>query len=82
MKGNRTAATKPYFSPETGLMPSGSVKDQLQNLLNQGFFDKVDTCIIGLATADSYNTMHLGRVWDCLALDSILHEELLNQLKG
>ena len=81
MKGSRTDTSKPFYSPETGLMPSGSVKDQLQLLIDQGFFDSVDTCVIGISTSEAYNTMHLGRVWDCLALDSILHEELLNQLK-
>ena len=75
--GNKEARVQPSFSPSTGLMPHGTVKEQLEALLKEGFFDQVDTCIIGVSTLDDYNTLQLGKYWDCLALDAILHENLI-----
>jgi hypothetical protein len=60
--------SKPIYSPETGLMLSGTVKEQLQNMLDAGYFDDVDTMILATATPNSYSTYHIGRVWDCFAL--------------
>ena len=77
----RLKPSAPCFSPITGLMPSGTVKDQLQAMLDAGLFDSVDSMVLSCATPDTYNSYHAGKTWDCLALHFHLGLYLQEQLR-
>lgn len=73
---------KPTFNPSTGLMPHGTVKQQLQALLDSGFFDETNSLIFASATATNYRAHHMGTTWDCMALSVALNAYIQEELNG
>jgi len=73
--------SSPHFDPELGLLPHGSVKDQLKALLEVPELNQADTCLVAISTPKTYAFYAMGRFWDGLALNSLQRDDLILRMK-
>ncbi len=59
---------KVSFHPEKGLLVQRTVKEQIKNLLDGGYFDDVDSMVIGVSSSTRYDAQWTGCKFDCKAL--------------
>jgi hypothetical protein len=59
-----------------GLVVERTIKEQVQALVKEGYFDEAESALIGVSNKDAYDARWAGSKFDCLALLGALGKEL------
>ena len=64
------------YTPECGVVLGETIREQVQALVNEGYFDKADCIVLGVANRDAYDVRWAGSKFDCYGLLGVLKERL------
>lgn len=69
----------PTFVPGRGVVVHATVKEQVQELLSGGYFDKAESAIIGVSNKEAYDCRWAGQQFDCMALVEAVRHKLYEE---
>jgi hypothetical protein len=66
--GSKKEAFTPRYLPGDGVTVYRTVKENIEIMLRDGYFDGVKTCVIAASRDEDYDIRFQGSYWECQAL--------------